>query len=209
MEQTTDSQPILGRIYKITSSQTDACYIGSTTITLTKRFSIHKYQYSKYLIGEYHYTTSFDIIQHGDANIELVVEGLFPSKRDMERVEGHYIDNTPNAVNKRGAGMTRTESRRKSYLHHRDEELFYGKERYINHREKIFSHSKEPVTCDLCGGTHTRANKWNHTRSKKHQAALLNLEQEQFHSASSTQTPEESDDEISSESFYLSMASSG
>jgi len=190
MEQTTDSQPILGRIYKITSSQTDACYIGSTTITLTKRFSIHKYQYSKYLIGEYHYTTSFDIIQHGGANIELVREGLFPSKRDLEWMEGQYINTTPNAVNKKGAGMTKAETNRKCYLKQRDTRL-------------------EQVTCDLCGGTYTRANKWNHTRSKKHQAALLNLEQEQFHSASSTHTPEESDGEISSESFYLSVASSG
>jgi len=190
MEQTTDSQPILGRIYKITSSQTDACYIGSTIKTLMQRFSTHKNHYSEYLKGKHTYTTSFGILQHGDANIELVIEGLFPSKRDMERVEGHYIDNTPNAVNKKGAGMTRAESGRKCYLLHRGTRL-------------------EKMTCDLCGGAYQRCNKYHHTRSKKHQAALRNLEQEQFHSASSTQTPEESDDEISSESFYLSVASSG
>jgi len=182
MEQTTDSQPILGRIYKITSSQTDACYIGSTMKTLTRRLSNHKSHYSEYLKGNYAYMTSFDVLRYGDANIELVVEGLFPNKRDMERMEGHYIDNTPNAVNKKGAGMTRAEINRK-----------------YNSR----------VSCPVCGGTYTRLNKTNHTRSKKHQAALLNLEQEQFHSASSTHTPEESDGEISSESFYLSVASSG
>ena len=190
MEQTTDSQPILGRIYKITSSQTDACYIGSTAKTLTKRFSVHRRDYNRFLRGNYSYMTSFDILQYGDANLELVIEGLFSSKRDLEWMEGEYINTTPNAVNKKGAGMTKAEINRKCYLKQRDARL-------------------EQMTCDLCGGIYTRTNKWNHTRSKKHEAALLNLEQEQFHSASSTQTPEESDDEISSESFYLSVASSG
>ena len=181
MEQMADTQPILGRIYKITSSQTDACYIGSTTKTLTHRFSQHKNDYTLHLKGKRYYNTSFHLLQHSDANIELVYEGLFDTKRDMERMEGHYINNTPNAVNKKGAGMT---------------------------KEEIFIKFNTRVTCELCGITFTRCNKWNHNRSKKHGAALQNLDQEQFHSASSTQTPEDIDDEISSESFYHSAASS-
>ena len=150
------------------------------------------------------YTTSFDILQYGDANVELVYENTFPNKRDLECMEGQYINSTPNAVHKKGAGMTTVESSRKCYLKHRDTRL-------------------ERKTRDLCGGAYTRANRWHHNKTKTHQAALEN--QEQFHSASSTQTPEGSDSKISSESspagdearltvggrtsFYLSVASSG
>ena len=127
MEQTADTQPILGRIYKITSSQTDACYIGSTTKTLTQRLGNRRRDYNRYLKGKYPYTTSFDILQHGDASVELVIEDLFPSKRCMERMEGHYIDNTPNAVNEKGAGMTRAVTYRRCYFHLRDKILSYSK----------------------------------------------------------------------------------
>jgi hypothetical protein len=110
-----ETQQIFGRIYKITSSQCDGCYIGSTTKPLSKRFAVHKKQYLLNLKGKANYTYSFEIVKHSDAIIELVEEALFDSKKDMEKREGHYINVTPNTVNKKGAGMTRTEVWRKCY----------------------------------------------------------------------------------------------
>ena len=68
---------IIGRIYKIVSSECDSVYIGSTTQQLNARFTCHKSHYKKYVDGTYHYVTSFEILKFADAKIELVHEGVF------------------------------------------------------------------------------------------------------------------------------------
>jgi hypothetical protein len=190
-----ETQQIFGRIYKITSSQCDGCYIGSTTLPLAKRFSVHKAHYKMHLKGKYNNTSSFDVLKHTDAKIELVEEGFFESKRDLEKREGHYINVTPNTVNKKGAGMTRAETAHKLY-------------------DKKKDHLNEKLTCKVCGSTCNRQNTLRHCRTKKHQDALQKLESEEFHTASSsTRTPpscsdgclDSDSDDISDESFYQSV----
>ena len=61
------------KIYKITSSQCDKFYIGSTTQTLIARLKQHKSNYKIYIeknIGNY--LTSFEIVKFDDAIIELI-----------------------------------------------------------------------------------------------------------------------------------------
>ena len=125
MEQTTDTQQILGRIYKITSSRCEGCYIGSTIQPLHTRFSVHKAEYKRYIAGKTNYVSSYEVVQHDDAEIELVHEGVFDTKKDLEKLEGHYIEATRNTVNKRGAGMTRAESSQKYYSKNRSENGLY------------------------------------------------------------------------------------
>ena len=97
---------IIGRIYKIVSSECDGVYIGSTTLQLNTRWSTHKCHYKNYVAGKYHYLTSFEIMKFADAKIELVHEGVFDGKKDLEKFEGETIRTTPNAVNKVIVGRT-------------------------------------------------------------------------------------------------------
>ena len=152
MEETEDNQEIFGRIYKISSSKCDGCYIGSTTQTLAKRFGKHRVNYRAYLKGKQRYTTSYEIVKHDDAKIELLHEGVFPTKFDLECAENGFIEGAQNAVNRKGAGLTRQPASRKSYMKNKEKQC-------------------RRCVCNLCHGSYTLANKWNHERGKKHQAA--------------------------------------
>ncbi len=79
---------IIGRVYRIISSECDGVYIGSTTQQLNTRFSDHKSHYKLYLHCKTTYVTSFEILKFTDANIKLVHEGVFDGKKDMEKFEG-------------------------------------------------------------------------------------------------------------------------
>ena len=89
----------MGKIYKITSFQTDLVYIGSTTKNyLCDRMSRHRYDFKNDVD-----CTSKEIIKYGDAKIELIK--LFPcnSKDELEAEEANYI-RTLNCVNKKIPG---------------------------------------------------------------------------------------------------------
>ena len=104
MQHMAERHKFTGRIYAITSDGHDGCYVGSTTKTLEKRLAQHKAQLTSYLNGKQRFICSFEIVKHEGAAMHLLHEGQFESKRDMEKLEGHFIDNTPGAVNKRTPG---------------------------------------------------------------------------------------------------------
>jgi hypothetical protein len=164
---------------------------------LHRRFSVHKNDYKRYLSGKStSYVSSIEVVQHDDAKIELIQEGMFDTKKDLEKLEGHYIEATPNTVNKKGAGLTRAESSQKYY---------------IKHKEAYLAHQNEKLVCDVCCAKFSRANYSRHCRTKKHQAAMQELGAVEFISTSTTRTPEElcsEEEEISDESFYYSAAAS-
>jgi hypothetical protein len=144
---------IIGRIYKIVSSECDGCYIGSTTQQLSKRLSTHKYHYKTYLDGHHLYYTSYEILKFADASIELIHEGVFDSRKDLDKFEGEIIRTTPNAVNKHVAGRS-------------------GKQYTQDNRDKINTWKRIKQTCATCGGKYTNGSKYIHCRSKKHQNAV-------------------------------------
>jgi hypothetical protein len=81
-----------GKIYKITSSQTDKIYIGSTTKTLYQRLRGHKLQYKHYLNGGKKYgMTSFELIKLDDYKIELVENVKCENKKELLDKEKEYI----------------------------------------------------------------------------------------------------------------------
>ena len=156
---------IIGRIYKLVSSECDGVYIGSTTLQLNTRWSTHKCHYKNYVAGKYHYLTSFEIMKFADAKIELVHEGVFDGRRDLEKFEGETMRTTPNAVNKIVARRSP-----KEYYQDNKEALQQKKRQYGEaNRESIRIWSNTKCTCDVCGGKFTNANKAQHLRSKKHQ----------------------------------------
>ena len=148
---------IIGRIYRIVSSECDGTYIGSTTQQLNMRFSGHKSHYKMYLAGNMNYLTSFEVLKFTDAKIELIHEGLFDGKTDLEKFEGDTIRTTPNAVNKIVAGRSMQEY-------------------YEYNKEAILARKNTKCTCATCGGKYTLASKAKHFRTKKHRDATSSSE---------------------------------
>ncbi len=77
---------IEGKIYKITSKNTDQFYIGSTCSSLKHRFYSHIKGYEFYCHNKdsaYH-LSSYDIIKFGDAVIELIEEFPCQSRNELE-----------------------------------------------------------------------------------------------------------------------------
>ena len=121
-----------GKIYTIRSHLTDEIYIGSTTQPLTKRLSTHKAKYKQWKKGEQHYTTSFKIIDFGDAYIELLEECPCNSKMILEKREGELIRST-DCVNRCIPGRTKKEY----YEDKKDKILEQRKEYRKNNNDKI------------------------------------------------------------------------
>jgi hypothetical protein len=167
---------IIGRIYKIVSSECDGCYIGSTTQQLSRRLCVHKSHYKRYLAGKCNYMTSFDVIKFADASIELVHEGVFDSKNDLEHLEGEIIQTTPNVVNKNIAGWTGTKQE-------------YDKQYYQDNREALLAHMNTKCVCPTCGGKYTIVNKQKHCRTTKHQNAVSSASSVIDSSETSTDLP--------------------
>ena len=127
-----------GKIYTIRSHLTHEIYIGSTTQPLTKRLSTHKAKYKQWKKGEQHYTTSFKIIDFGDAYIELLEECPCNSKMLLHKREGELIRETE-CVNRYIPGRTINEYREDN----KDKIKEQMKQYYKNNKDKISKKSKE------------------------------------------------------------------
>jgi len=138
------SKYIEGKIYKLTSSQTDKVYIGSTITSLDDRFSKHKCHYKSWLKSQMNKITSYDLLQYTDVKIELIKEFPCETKKELEKEEGKLIlDN--NCVNKHVAGRTKTETDR-IYRHKNKERINETARIYWNkNKEKIKERKKKYV----------------------------------------------------------------
>jgi hypothetical protein len=93
--------------YKITSTNTDKVYVGSTEKDINERLQNHEAQYRNFKDGKFHYITSFEILECKDYKIELLENKVCQSKEERDTVECKYIINTPNTVNRNLPGRTR------------------------------------------------------------------------------------------------------
>ena len=66
-------------------------YIGSTTVNITRRYIEHKSKYRQYLLGKYHFSSSFKIVGYNDFTIEQIDERYCETKRKLLDLEGYYI----------------------------------------------------------------------------------------------------------------------
>lgn len=81
-----------GKIYKITSSNSELCYIGSTTQSLEDRLKNHLSGYNSYKNGKKGYMSSYDIIGcGGKIGIVLLEKYSCKSKKELLEIEGKYI----------------------------------------------------------------------------------------------------------------------
>ena len=134
-------------IYSIRSPATEQYYIGSTTQLLCKRFSDHKINYKAYLKGTSKFTTSFKILELGNAYIELLEEYECDNKTQLEKREGEFIrEHKNNCVNKRIEGRTkkeyRTDNIEKSKVY-REVNIDKAIKYKIDNKDKIKKQSKQ------------------------------------------------------------------
>ena len=145
----------LSKIYAIKSPNTDLYYIGSTTQPLYKRFNAHKIDYKKYLTETYHFVTSYKILEHDDAYIELLEEINCENRKQLEKREGELIrEHRALCVNKTIAGRTQKEwtqdnidkikEQKKQYrIDNLDKIKQHDKQYYIDNADKIKQDSKQ------------------------------------------------------------------
>ncbi len=87
----------VGRIYKLSSPQSDKMYIGSTTKTLKRRLVQHKGDYRSYLKEQTNYRSSFELIKCDDCYIELIKE-VCCTKKQLLILEGEETNKYENAI---------------------------------------------------------------------------------------------------------------
>ena len=158
------------KIYKITSLGTSNIYIGSTTQKLNDRLYNHISNYNKYLNGNIHYFTSYEILKHDDHKIELIENYPCENKNDLLKKEQEYLDFYENiCVNKQKAytGLSKPEYNKQHYRLNKDKILEQNKEYYQNNKENIQLKRKKKITCE-CGSVVCRNVLARHKRTKKH-----------------------------------------
>ena len=93
---------IKGTIYKLSSSNHEKIYIGSTQTELRKRLYAHKHKIN--------HCSSKDIIDAGNPKIEPIEHVECETKQELNKLEGLYIQQYGDAcINKRIAGRTNKE----------------------------------------------------------------------------------------------------
>jgi hypothetical protein len=148
---------MIGKLYKITSPQTNQCYIGSTTRSLEQRLKEHNNKkFHQYKNGKTNYFSSHAIVKFDDARIELLVEKEYKDKNEILERERFYIESNENTVNKSRPITTKEEKK---------EQKDYYKE--YNKIYRIDKKSNEKIDCE-CGGRYTRENRNAHMKSKRH-----------------------------------------
>jgi len=181
------------KIYVIRNHCNDSVYVGSTTQSLSRRFSWHKAQmnFKKFQLYE-------AFINLGIENFYIELLELYPcSCRDELRSrEGYYIrkfDSYKNGYNMKIAGRTmkdyyednkeKIKQKTKDYYednkelikqktkdyreNNKDNINEYSKKYYQDNKEKIREHKNKKFNCE-CGGKYTQINKSRHLKTKKH-----------------------------------------
>jgi hypothetical protein len=122
----------LGKVYKITSGNSDKVYIGSTTQKLNNRLRGHVLDFEKFINGKVHNVSSFEVLKEGDVKIELIKEFEDITRKELLKHEGKYIKEM-DCINERIAGRTC-----KEYKEDNREEILAKKKAYKEaNKEKI------------------------------------------------------------------------
>ena len=163
------------RFYKITSTNTEKVYIGSTKMTLENRLHFHEIDYKTFLENGIKKITSRHILCQGNYSIHLLEERECKDEKEQNQIEQNYILNEPNSVNRiRRLGIRKIIGHGNEYA-----KMFYytqnnnrAKEFYKEHKEEILNRAKQIITCEICGGQYDYSHKTTHLKSKKHRNAL-------------------------------------
>ena len=135
----------IGRIYKLISSHTNLVYYGSTSHSLSQRWSRHKSAYKQFLAGKGNKITSFELMKYDDAQIQLIEEVEFSSKQEMRDRERYFIEGEgkETRANKHLPGLSNNEScsnwRKKNPNYNRE----YNKRYSVENKQKRNDYLKD------------------------------------------------------------------
>jgi hypothetical protein len=149
-----------GKIYKIVSDNMEGIYYGSTADTLWSRFGKHNSQFRAWKKGSKYYTTSFKLIEAGNASIVLVEYFPCNSKIELKARERFYIENN-DCVNKYVPNRTPKEYSKQYYQDNKDKVRDYNKE----HKKK---YNKLTFQCLCDGEYHNLNHKSRHFNTQYH-----------------------------------------
>ncbi len=163
------------RFYKITSTNTEKIYIGSTRMTLENRLLWHELDYKTFLSCGIKKTMSREVLCEGDYSIHLLEVKLCENKLERYAIEKKYIESNPNAINKlkRLGEYLRLGSKEYAKQYYYTQNNARAKEHYKEHKENILTRAKQIFTCEICNGTYDYSHKSTHLKSKKHRNALI------------------------------------
>lgn len=175
-----------GTIYTIRSFKCDKYYIGSTCSPLHKRLYQHKLNFRQWQDGKFQYISSFELIQHNDAYIELLEYFKCETRAELSKREGELIRlHKDDVVNKKIEGRTKgqyyddnkdkiLEQTKQYYVDNKDKILEQSKQYYQDNKDKYMQYyrdNKEKLTkkfeCE-CGGRYTYIHESSHFRTAKH-----------------------------------------
>lgn len=168
-------------------------YRGHTTGPLRKRLSQHRLRFKEWKEGKYHFVSSFEVLKHGPARIELVRVVSCLNKKEAHREEGKFIRELPTCVNilknyanraeHYNANKETIKAKAKAYHHanketklakikayqnaNKDTIIAQKKKRYEANRDTILAYKKEKVTCE-CGAVVGRGDITRHRNTHKH-----------------------------------------
>lgn len=179
----------LGKVYELTSIHTNRKYIGSTCEKyLSGRLGGHVSQYKRYLAGKFNNVKSFEILEHGDYQINLLESYPCNNKAELLARERYWIENTENCVNKCIPGRTFAEYyddnkeqlklRSRSYHHtHKDQIKAKSATYRASHADAIKAQKGMVTTCDICRIDFTQSNRSRHEKSARHLACVKPAEE--------------------------------
>lgn len=130
-------------MYQILSDSAGLRYVGATSTSLEERLLRHKLHKKQYERGTYHRVTSFDVLNHPDARIELLEE--CDSKEHLHERERHYIKQL-DCVNRCIPGRDHRE-------YHQD------------NKEAIHARKRRKVQCYICDKYFSSSNLASHIRN--------------------------------------------
>ena len=102
----------LGRVYQISAPGCSQVDVGSTRLTLARRLSNHYRDMRSHARGLQGFVSSFDVLKHPGARIDLLEEDEYDLPQLRER-EAHWIRNL-DSVNRAMPGRSAKESTRLS-----------------------------------------------------------------------------------------------
>jgi len=158
-----------GKIYKITSNQTDKCYIGSTCeLRLCNRLGKHMTNYRAFIAGKpSRNITSYEILKYDDHIIVLVENCPCNNKEELFKRERYWIENS-NCVNKVIPGRSKQESDACYYKKNENVIKIQRKEYRTKNKDVINLKHKEVVHCDICNCDFNNNHKARHNKTSKH-----------------------------------------
>ena len=168
-----------GKVYAIRSNLTNEIYIGSTTQSLAVRMGEHRRKYRLWVAdNSKKYVTSYEILKHGDAYIELLELVPCSCRAELCRREGELM-RANNCVNKLIAGRSQKQYNqdnaehikqyRKQYRQDNAEHFKQRKKQYYQDNTEHFKQQKSKrLMCSYCNITFSHGHKARHIKATKH-----------------------------------------